>query len=94
MNSSNISSSPSETNDLWLGDGTYQWNDINIIAAGDINIESGGFTIFYSTLVLDSGDVPINSGDAGVVGQFAWSSGFVYICIATNTWRRIQHNTW
>jgi hypothetical protein len=32
---------------------------------------------------------PASSSDTGVAGQIAWDSSYLYICIATNTWRRI-----
>lgn len=37
---------------------------------------------------------PASATAAGVAGQWAWDSGFIYICVATNTWRRVAHATW
>jgi hypothetical protein len=37
--------------------------------------------------------VPTNSSSPGVVGQIAYSSDFVYICVATNTWRKLYATT-
>ena len=32
---------------------------------------------------------PTSSGDTGTVGQIKISSGFIYVCVATNTWKRV-----
>lgn len=37
--------------------------------------------------------LPANSASNGTVGQMAWNTGFLYICIATNTWRRVALST-
>ena len=37
---------------------------------------------------------PITSSSTGVPGQIAYDSNFVYICIATNTWRRAAIASW
>jgi hypothetical protein len=37
---------------------------------------------------------PASAGASGVAGQIRWDSSFVYICVATNTWRRIAHSSW
>jgi hypothetical protein len=37
---------------------------------------------------------PANAGSAGVVGDVAWDSGFIYICVANNTWKRAAISTW
>lgn len=38
--------------------------------------------------------VPGSSNSAGIAGQIAYSSGYIYICVATNTWQRAQLLTW
>lgn len=48
---------------------------------GEINIPG------LSTLSFVS--VPANSSSAGTVGQFSANASFLYICTATNTWRRV-----
>jgi hypothetical protein len=37
--------------------------------------------------------VPTSSTDAGVAGQIAYDTSFIYICVDTNTWRRIPAST-
>ena len=37
---------------------------------------------------------PASATAAGVAGQWAWDASYIYICTSTNTWRRVEHNTW
>jgi hypothetical protein len=37
---------------------------------------------------------PATSGATGTPGAMRWDANFLYLCIATNTWRRIAHVTW
>lgn len=38
--------------------------------------------------------VPASAGAAGTAGQVARESGFLYVCVATNTWQRVAIATW
>lgn len=33
--------------------------------------------------------VPASAAASGIPGQYAYASGFFYICIALNTWQRV-----
>lgn len=37
---------------------------------------------------------PANAAAAGVTGTVTWASGFLYVCVATNTWQRAAIATW
>jgi hypothetical protein len=37
--------------------------------------------------------VPMSDTSEGVVGQIAYDARYVYICVATNTWRRMAAST-
>ena len=37
--------------------------------------------------------VPVSSTDIGKTGQIAYDANYVYICVATNTWRRMAAST-
>jgi hypothetical protein len=41
-----------------------------------------------------SSSAPASSSSPGVTGQIAWDSGYVYVCVATNTWKRAGLSTW
>lgn len=37
---------------------------------------------------------PVNGGSTGRAGQIAWDSNYIYVCIATNTWKRTAVSSW
>lgn len=32
---------------------------------------------------------PATSGAAGITGQIAWDASYIYVCVATNSWKRV-----
>lgn len=38
--------------------------------------------------------VPATAAAAGTTGDIAWDTGFIYVCTATNTWKRVAIATW
>lgn len=38
--------------------------------------------------------VPTTPTSSGVAGQIAYSSTHLYVCVATNTWRRVELVSW
>jgi len=45
-----------------------------------------GTTIEYGTVNAPD--------DPGVTGSIQWDESYLYVCIATNTWRRTLLDTW
>jgi hypothetical protein len=43
---------------------------------------------------LRTAKTPASATAAGETGEICWDANYLYICIATNTWRRIAHATW
>jgi hypothetical protein len=41
-----------------------------------------------------SSSAPATHTSPGVTGQIAWDSGYVYVCVATNSWKRTALSTW
>ncbi len=39
-------------------------------------------------------DTPINASDTGEEGTLIYDNDYIYICIATNTWKRVAITTW
>jgi hypothetical protein len=64
------------------------------INSSDQLVWAGAATI--GTLIETTTHTPASSGDTGITGQIAWDSGFIYVCIATNSWKRlaIVHSGW
>jgi hypothetical protein len=38
--------------------------------------------------------VPATSTSTGTIGQVAWNSNYIYVCVNTNTWKRTALTTW
>lgn len=51
------------------------------------SIENDGATVFTSL-------VPASAAAAGKAGTITWGNGFVYVCVATDTWQRAAIATW
>ena len=37
---------------------------------------------------------PASATAAGTAGEVAWDANYIYVCIATNTWKRVAIGTW
>ena len=37
---------------------------------------------------------PATAGAAGTTGDIQWDTNYIYICVATNTWKRVGIATW
>jgi hypothetical protein len=62
----------------------------------NINI-GGGVGTCTTTIDADlviPGETPNSANAAGTRGQIAWDDSYIYICIATNTWKRAAIGTW
>jgi len=54
------------------------------------NVSVSGTGKFYVT----TPQTPASSSAACTTGQLAWDTGFVYVCVGTNTWKRSALTTW
>ena len=67
---------------------------------GNVGIGSGvtaptaAIDINDSTIRLRTAKTPASASDTGNAGDLCWDSSYFYICVATNTWRRVAHSTW
>jgi hypothetical protein len=51
---------------------------------------SASDTIYTDKLRVSSPTIPASDSAAGVPGDIAWDSNYVYICIGANSWKRTQ----
>jgi ABC-type lipoprotein export system ATPase subunit len=47
-----------------------------------------------STFRLAQSRTPASSTATGNTGEICWDANYVYLCVNTNTWRRLAHSTW
>jgi hypothetical protein len=48
---------------------------------------------FQQTPIIP-GFTPASASATGQTGQVSWDSEYIYICIGTNTWKRVAIATW
>ena len=82
------------------GSGASNWADIDFNGGDFDNVESNdydnseyiltGNEIDYPTIV----SAPITVNSPGETGQIAYDNDYVYVCIATNTWKRSALSSW
>ncbi len=68
------------------------------VSAGLVEINNGTAGT-YRDLVLrnlrmSAPTVPVSSTDTGSEGQVSWDANYIYVCTATNTWKRATLATW
>jgi hypothetical protein len=58
-------------------------------------ITSAGRAILHGdTLRISTARTPASATAAGIAGDICWDSSYIYICTATNTWKRVAIATW
>ena len=60
---------------------------IIINSAGDASIQDGNLNIATTS-------TPASATATGITGTIAWDASYVYVCTATNTWKRTAISTW
>lgn len=80
------------SNTVGFGTGTPDAN-YQITSAGGILTQSGTNN-FTGSVTLIATQTPATAGAAGVTGTIAYDANYIYICTATNTWRRVAHASW
>lgn len=55
---------------------------------------AGNFGIVGNTLNIASSKTPASAGAPGTTGDICWDSSYIYVCVATDTWKRTAISTW
>jgi hypothetical protein len=65
-------------------------------SAGVVGVTDGasGVGIISGKLRLQTATAPSSASDTGTVNEVRWDANFIYICTATNTWKRVAISTW
>jgi hypothetical protein len=69
-----------------------------------VNIDATGLTLpatAAGNLIISAGDLivttattPASAAATGTVGTIAWDADYIYVCTATDTWKRVAIATW
>lgn len=96
-----------EIPDEFLPSHITELSSINGVGLGDylISTDIGSTVQAYDATILTNSDIgstvkgewvapPTLSSDSGSAGDFAYDSDYLYICVATDTWRRVDLTGW
>ena len=64
------------------------------ITVGDFFGNVSANVVINGTFSLSTAAAPATAGAIGRRGEIRYDSNYIYICIATNTWKRSELSTW
>ena len=73
------------------------------LTLGSTSISSSGITtgtilstgtVAASFLATDPSGAPLSASAAGILGQIVADANYIYVCTATDTWKRVAIATW
>lgn len=74
--------------------------DFSAVTFGTAFLKSTGFLVnpsggtSVSALTVTTSATPATAAATGTTGEVVWDASFVYVCIATNTWKKAAISTW
>ena len=71
------------------------WDNLQIIGPVTADSFVGPITgvVNASTLKVTTA-TPASAAATGVAGTIVWDASYIYVCTATNTWKRVAIATW
>jgi hypothetical protein len=74
----------------------HSWN-VDVYNGGAfinaLKIEQDGSATFARTVRIGGG-TPGSASAGGTAGAVVWDASYIYVCIATDTWKRVAIATW
>jgi hypothetical protein len=64
------------------------------VAIGSNADATAPLDVFGDTVRLRTARTPASASATGNAGDICWDSNYVYVCVATNTWKRTALSTW
>lgn len=55
---------------------------------------SGNIDVYGNTIRVRTSRTPTSSTATGNVGDICWDSNYIYVCVATNRWKRVALSSW
>jgi len=81
----------SATNEIVIG---WQCHGSGSNTATIGNVDTTLFVARGSTLRLTASKTPASASAPGTAGDMCWDSSYFYVCVATNTWKRVALASW
>jgi len=83
-------------------DGDHTWSGTSVAISANVNVTSSNVLVTAGSVKVGLGGrapfggtlfTPATSGAAGTQGDISWDSDYIYVCTATNTWKRAALST-
>lgn len=55
---------------------------------------AGVLSITGDRMIVADTHTPASANDPGTAGTICWDSNYIYVCVATDTWKRVGIGTW
>ena len=68
--------------------------DLLIGSDSDAANATKNFTVGSLKDFIISSSVPASAAATGTAGMLAYDSSYIYVCVATDTWKRVAIATW
>ena len=83
---------------LELQSGSTPTTAVTIDASQNVGVGTASPTAKLDVLSdifrLRTAKTPATAGASGNAGDVCWDAGYVYVCVATNTWKKCAISTW
>ena len=69
----------------------------NVYFGGSVRFRvtsSGNADVFGNTICLRNARTPASATATGNAGDICWDSNYIYVCVATNRWKRVALSSW
>jgi hypothetical protein len=77
---------------------TFGSERLRITRDGNVGIATSGPTqkldVNDDSIRVRTAKTPSSASDTGTTGQIAWDADYIYVCTATDTWKRVAIATW
>lgn len=98
LSNTQVSIVPTSNVTLNLGSAAKTWNNVyvkTLYANGSAGsngfiLHSNGTASYWANVTIQKVSVPANSTATGTTNQIAWDSNSIYVCVATNTWKKVD----
>jgi hypothetical protein len=75
------------------GSGQY-FVGIAVSGIGKLAVTNEYVRVEDDNFQIEMSKTPASASASGTAGQIAWDTNYLYVCTATNTWKRTDLNTW